>query len=66
MDSRNQPRLLFIQREHAMGKGLTYVELYALFAVALKKYRRDKKKGTQQVVQEVRLLLSLSIQETDI
>jgi hypothetical protein len=59
-DALQRPRLLFIPRRHAMGKELTHVELYALLAVALKEYHG------QQMVEEVKLLLSLEIQETDI
>jgi hypothetical protein len=37
-DPQQRPLLFFIQRRHAIEKGLTSAELYALFAVAAKKY----------------------------
>lgn len=56
-DALQRPRLSFIPRKHAMEKGLTNVELYALLAVALTEHH------SQQMVQEVKLFLSLKEEE---
>ena len=57
-DALQLPLLSFIQRKHAMEKGLTYVELYALLAVAVKEHH------AQQLVEEkykVKLSLCLKV-----
>ena len=61
-DPQQLPLLSLIQRKHAIEKGLTTVELYALLAVAEKEYHAGKIKDKY----EVKLSWSLKVHKANI